>query len=48
MDNLDNEDITMMKRSIAREAQSLDNLDNEDVTMIKRSIAREGTVIGRP
>ena len=45
LDNLDNKNVTMIKRSIARKAQSLDDLDNEDVTMMKRSIGRKGTVI---
>ena len=47
MDDLDNEDLRMTRRSIARKDTVLNDLDNEDLSMMRRSIARKGTVIGR-
>ena len=40
MDALDN-DLTMMKRSVARGETLLDAFDNEDSTMMKRLLARK-------
>ena len=38
LDALDNEDLTMTKKSFARNAESLDDIGNNHRTMMKRSM----------
>ena len=47
LDANDDEDLKMVKKSIAREGIVINNLDNVDLTMMKRSTAMKDTVIGR-
>lgn len=47
MDDLDNEEATMMKKSNARKGTVIGRLDSEELTIMKKLNARKGTVIGR-